>query len=57
MPAIFLFAGSTRKRYTAGVGKSVSSQGLDGVCTGVVVRGESPNNTRRARSYNYVNRN
>jgi hypothetical protein len=31
--------GSTRKRYTARVGKSVSSQRLDGVCTAVVVRG------------------
>jgi len=39
LPANILFAGSTRKRYTAGVGKSVSSQRLDGVCTAVVVRG------------------
>ena len=38
MPAIdILFAGSTRKGYTARVGKSVSSQRLDGVCTAVVV--------------------
>jgi len=37
MPAIvLLFAGSTRKRYTARVGKSVSSQRLDGVCTAVL---------------------
>jgi hypothetical protein len=39
MPAIaIMFAGSTLKRYTARVGKSVASQRLDGVCTAVVVR-------------------
>jgi hypothetical protein len=36
MPAIKQLAGSTRKEYTARVGKSVSSQRLDGVCTAVV---------------------
>ena len=40
MPAIIMvFADSTRKGYTSRVGKSVSSQRLDGVCTAVVVRG------------------
>ena len=39
MPANRLVAGSTRKEYTARVGKSVTSQRLDGVRTAVVVRG------------------
>jgi hypothetical protein len=35
-PAIKQLADSTRKEDTARVGKSVSSQRLDGVCTAVV---------------------